>query len=329
MKRLIPACLIALAASGCSLLPQEAAPPVIDVQAPQVTQREVTTVKRAPIEARQTVNVSFGAPQQSSLYFRSSGRLKHLAVAPGQKVAAGALLAELESGALSYDLQLAQIEVEKASLALEKARSRKGFADEPSATELQRLELDLQAAEIRLQKQQQQMLDSRLLAPFAGQVVSVAAAEGDATEAYKEILVLAGEGVTLARGTADEATAAKLQPGQAVDIYPADGDPTPIRGKVVSVPQAGAKDRTLVIAPDKPADRLRVGRNGKAEVIVQAKADALVVPLSAIRTFGGRKFVTVVEGETRREVAITTGLESDQYAEVLEGLKAGDQVVSR
>ncbi|HWI66671.1 MAG TPA: efflux RND transporter periplasmic adaptor subunit [Symbiobacteriaceae bacterium] len=328
-KQIVPAALVALLASGCSLLPKEAAAPVIDVQAAQVTQREVAPVKRGTIEARQTIAVTFGAPKQSALYFRSSGRVKRLYAVPGQKVEAGALLAELESGSLPYDLQLAEIELEKARLNLTKAQGRIGFTDEPSETELKRLDLELKAAELRLQQKREQLADTKLYAPFAGEVVSVSTSEGATAEAYKELLLLAGTGGVVGRATVDEATAVKLEPGQAVDIYPSDGNPAPVRGKVLTVPQVGGQDKTLVVAPDQPSDRLRVGRNGKADVVLQSKANVLLVPLSAIRTFGGRKFVTVVEGETRREVAIKTGLESDQHAEVLEGLQEGDRVVSR
>jgi len=329
VKKMMLAGVVALLATGCSLLPKEAAPPVVEVQEAQVTQREVVTVRRDAIESRQTLNVTFGAAREAELYFRSSGRLKRLHVTPGQTVAAGALLAELESGSLPYDLQSAEIELEKAKLNLEKARARIGFVDEPSEADLRRLELELQSAELRVRRQQEQLADSLLYAPFAGQVVSVAAAEGDMVESFDELMVLAGEGGAVARATVDEATAARLRAGQAVDIFPTDGNPEPVRGKVVSVPQVGSQDKTLLLAPDKPSDRMRIGRNGKAEVVLESKADALVVPLSAIRTFGGRKFVTVMESDARKEVAIKTGLESDQYAEVLEGLKEGDRVVSR
>lgn len=83
------------------------------------------------------------------------------------------------------------------------------------------------------------------------------------------------------------------------------------------------------MAPDTNSPRLRPGQNGRIEVILDAKEDALIVPQSAIRYFGGRAFVTVVEGESRREVAIRVGLENEQYVEVVEGLREGERVVGR
>jgi RND family efflux transporter MFP subunit len=320
-----------LSLTGCGLLPPEAEQPPVAVVAPQVTQREIFTVKRGSIAQKVSLNLSFGADRQASLYFKGGGRLKKLYAAPGQQVAAGALLAELEPGSLPYDLSMAEIDLEKARLSLEKARGRAGFVDAPSAADLKRLELDLAQAELRLQRQQGLLADTRLYAPFAGQVVSAGAAENDMVDAYKEVLLLAGEGAGLARAPVDDATAARLQVGQAAELFPADGDPSPVLAHVASVPAVGsaAREKVALIAPDKASPRIRPGRNGKADVVVQSRENALLVPLSAIRSYGGRQFVTVVREGARQEVAVVTGIESDKYAEVLEGLNEGDQVVSR
>jgi len=317
--------------SGCSMLPQEAEEPPIDVAAPVVTQREVTAAKRGSIESRLTLNVAFGAERQTALYFRNGGRLRKLHATPGQQVAEGALLAELEAGTLPYDISMAEIDLEKSRLSLDTLVARVGFVNAPTAADLRKAELDVQQVEMKLNRLREQLADTRIHAPFAGQVVTVSAAAGDQVDAYKELLTFAATGSTVARATVDDGSAVQLQAGQKVEIFPQDGDPTPIKGKVLSVPAVGsaARDKVAVVAPDAPSERLKVGRNGKVEVITQARQNALLVPASAVRTFGGRKFVTVVNDSGRQEVAIKVGLENDQYVEVLEGIKEGDRVVSR
>lgn len=314
---------------GCSLLPPEAEEIAIDLAAPIVTQREVITVSRGPIESRLTLNIAFGSEQQRSLYTRSSGRIRHLHVAPGQQVAAGELLLELEPGSLPYDIELARLDLQLQRATLERALAREGFADGPGELDLERYRHNVRAAEVRLERLQTQLADQRIYAPFAGQVVTVAAAEGAQAEAYKDLILLAAAGPAVGRAAVDEQIAALLRPGQPVEIFPADGDLTPIPGTVQTVPTLGTTDRTAVVAPAVDSPRLRPGRNGRAEVILEAKEDALVVPQSAIRFFGGRAFVTVIEGEVRQEVAIEIGLESEQYAEVLAGLTEGQRVVGR
>ncbi len=321
----------ALLLSGCQLLPPEAEEPAITVAAPVVTQREITTVQSGSIDVRVSLAVSFGAEQQEARYFTTGGRLKQVHVRVGQPVAAGQLLAELEAGTLPYDLAQTELDLQKARLSLAALQAKKGFVDAPSPTELQLKELDLQKLELQLKQKQDALAATRMYAPYAGQVLSLSAATGDQVDAYKEVLVLAAAGPVVARATVDDATAARLRVGQRAEIYPADGDPTPVPGTVVVAPLLGstAADKVVVIRPDQSGTRLQPGRNSKAEVVVESRSDVLLVPVSAVRSFGGRKFVTVSEGDTRREAAIQTGLENETQVEVTAGLKAGDRVVSR
>ena len=55
----------------------------------------------------------------------------------------------------------------------------------------------------------------------------------------------------------------------------------------------------------------------------------LWLPPEAIRSFEGRRFVVVREGERERRVTIRTGIETDEKIEILEGLEAGDVVVGQ
>jgi len=331
MKRLVALCLATLILTGCASLPPETEATGFEIAPPVVTQREVVTIGRGAVESRLALNVSFGAEQQLPLYFRSGGRLRSMSAFPGQRVEAGAILAELEAGSLPYDLAGAELDLERARLKLEHAQGRIGFVDGPDQVQLSQYELDLRGAELRVERLRSQLADTRITAPVAGQVVQVDSSEGSMVEPYSPVLVLAADGPVVARAPVDESQAARLTAGQRVELFPSDGDPTPIAGTVLSVPILGTREqsRVAIFSPDAPSPRLRVGRNGKAEVVLQRKEDVLLVPLSALRTFNNRTFVTLVEGESRREVAVEIGLQGEQYAEVLSGLKEGDRVIGR
>lgn len=187
--------------AGCTLLPKEAEVLTIDVTAPVVTQREVITTSRGPIESRISLNVAFGAEQQRSLYTRTSGRVRHLHVSPGSRVAAGALLLELEPGGLPYDIALAKLDLEMQEATLERALARQGFTDAPGELDLLRYRNNIRTAELKLERLQAQLTDMQIYAPFAGQVVTVSVAEGDQAEAYKELILLAAAGPAVARAT--------------------------------------------------------------------------------------------------------------------------------
>lgn len=331
VRAIATAAALALLLSGCGLLPPEAEEAVIEIPPPVVTQREAKPISRGTVESRLKLNATFGAEQQTPLYFRNSGRVRKLHVIPGQVVEAGQILAELEAGNLPYDIEGAALDLERVQRKLENAKERVGFADGPKPLDLENYALDVKQAELKLRRLQDQMADLTLRAPFAGEVSRLEMIEGDSVAAYQAVLTLSTVGAVIARATVDESQLAQLTPGQLVEIYPNDGNSRPVLGKIKTVPPLGgrAENRVVIIAPDEPSNRLIRGRNARVEIVLQKKENVLRVPLSAIRTYSNRSFVTVVDGEVRQEVAITIGLQSDEYAEVLSGLKEGDKVVSR
>jgi RND family efflux transporter MFP subunit len=76
------------------------------------------------------------------------------------------------------------------------------------------------------------------------------------------------------------------------------------------------KDRTL-----KP------GMFANVEVVLLEKPEALVIPREAVLEAGNEMSVFVVEGKQAARKPITIGYEQDRMVEVLKGLNVGDQVV--
>lgn len=76
--------------------------------------------------------------------------------------------------------------------------------------------------------------------------------------------------------------------------------------------------------------RLKPGMSANVDVRTNEKMDVLMIPLRAIKTRGGEKFVDILRGDnTIQEVKITTGLEGDGgMIEVKSGLKEGESVVT-
>ena len=70
-------------------------------------------------------------------------------------------------------------------------------------------------------------------------------------------------------------------------------------------------------------DRFRV----EIRVILEERADALLLPEGALFRSGGQWQVFRVEGGRARKTAVTTGLRDGRMREVLEGLSAGDAVI--
>jgi HlyD family secretion protein len=90
--------------------------------------------------------------------------------------------------------------------------------------------------------------------------------------------------------------------------------------------------------------QVKIGMTVNADIVIDSKKDVLVVPNSAIKTMGNRKYVEIpdekenLNSRESRSVAleyppkmvfIKTGLSDDKNTEILEGLKDGDLIILR
>jgi macrolide-specific efflux system membrane fusion protein len=67
-----------------------------------------------------------------------------------------------------------------------------------------------------------------------------------------------------------------------------------------------------------------------AAIVVERKENAVVIPPSALRTYGGRTYVQIVEEDgTKREVDVEVGLQTSTQVEIIKGLEPGMKVVGR
>lgn len=76
-----------------------------------------------------------------------------------------------------------------------------------------------------------------------------------------------------------------------------------------------------------PALVLKPGSFIKADIVVQNKTEAIVIPKSVILDRGGSKIVYVVDRGLAAERRIRTGIENKDEVEILEGLRAKDQLI--
>jgi hypothetical protein len=63
-------------------------------------------------------------------------------------------------------------------------------------------------------------------------------------------------------------------------------------------------------------------------IVVTRKEDVLWIPPQTIRTYSGRKFVVVQEGNVQQRVDVILGVIGETRVEIVEGLTEGQVVVS-
>jgi RND family efflux transporter MFP subunit len=286
--------------------------------------------------------------QETTVYARTSGYLRRVHVDIGDRVAAGQLLAEIESPETDQALREAQAQLnrERASLLLARAtleRTRQLHAEQL----VSRQQLDEQeaafgtgqaavdAAEATVQRLATQKDYERVVAPFSGTVTTRSVDLG--------ALITAGSGTTVTSlftiGQTDalrvfvdvpQTAAAGVRPGQRVEVGLREQPGRTIDGRVVRT--AGALDprsRTLRTEVHLPNDDHALLPGMYVEVAFQAPSGAppLVVPANAlvIGTDGPR--VAAVEGGAVRYRKVVLGRDLGHELEVVSGLGGEESLV--
>lgn len=246
--------------------------------------------------------------------------------------AEGALLAAQE------DLAAKQSAVTAAQAMLTKALSSSTAAASGStspapptvsAAQLTAFQAAVDADDAATAVAQQNLAQGTAVAPVSGTVVAVGLSVGQTVAASSSTAV-----ITVATGGGYQATAnvpvasiGKVTVGQAAFLV-ADGRPGTLAGTVVAIAATPSASGFLVtLGLPGATSGLRQGQSASVRLSTGRASDVLVVPTSAVHTFGTRHVVEVVNGRTMQPAVITIGLQDPLRTQVLSGLKQGQRVV--
>ena len=107
-----------------------------------------------------------------------------------------------------------------------------------------------------------------------------------------------------------------------------------LTGTVETIDSLGASDSGVVtydvtIGFDTLDDRLKPEMTASAEIITEAKQDALIVPSSAVNGSNGNFSVMVLENGQPVQKTVRIGTSNNTQTEILSGLSEGDEVVTQ
>jgi multidrug efflux pump subunit AcrA (membrane-fusion protein) len=194
---------------------------------------------------------------------------------------------------------------------------------------------EVEKARIDLQRIKSQIEDARLVAPFDGRVLSLSAREGNLVSGFKTVLVLGDPGALeiTADLSADELSQRSV--GQQATIRLLNRPEQDWSGHVRQLPYpygggAGSEtddETTTRITLDDPDVLLEIGELATVIIFLEQRDDALWLPPAAIRSFQGRDFVVIQDGDVQLRSDVRVGLESEERIEVLEGVEEGQVVI--
>jgi HlyD family secretion protein len=194
---------------------------------------------------------------------------------------------------------------------------------------------EVEKARIDLQRIQGQIDDARLVAPFDGRILSLAVREGNLVSAFDTALVLGDPGALEVTADLSGDQLTQMSVGQPATIRLLNRPDQDYSGHVRRLPYpygggAGSEsdDETFTrIALDDPNVTLEIGELATVVIFLEQRDDVLWLPPAAVRSFQGRDFIVVQDGDLQRRVDVQLGLESEDRVELLEGAELGQVVV--
>jgi len=199
--------------------------------------------------------------------------------------------------------------------------------------------VDLENALVTLGNREKDFLNTVIMAPFDGTVVSVAVKKNDVLSAQdyssKGTIQLVDTTQIKFQGLVDEIDILKIKTGQraaiSVDAVPG----KTFTGRVSFISPYGSKGTgsvvkfAVTIQLDAADAALKGGLTSTADVTVSNIENVLLVPLTAITTTATGSFVNIMESATGKaeKRQVTLGGQNQQFAEIVKGLKEGDKIV--
>ncbi|MBI5034522.1 MAG: efflux RND transporter periplasmic adaptor subunit [Chloroflexi bacterium] len=205
----------------------------------------------------------------------------------------------------------------------------------PDPHDLATNQADVDKAQVLVHQAQDNLDQSKLVAPFDGVVQAVRANAGDTLTAGAPLIQLSDSKALEARSTVTEEDYPLIKVGQVVQLYFDSQPELGVTGKVMEiVPLREASSSSpiypIFVALDNVPDGLAPGMTVDASILIAKRASVLRLPRALVhaRSDGTAQIQIWSNGKTETR-AVKTGLRGDQYVEILSGLSEGEQVVSR
>ncbi|MGC1712613.1 MAG: efflux RND transporter periplasmic adaptor subunit [Methyloceanibacter sp.] len=291
---------------------------------------EASKVVAAPLSEQVTAIGTLLSDEAVTISSEIAGRLKEIHFEEGQPVEKGALLFSLDDSVYraqlddaSAKLKLAAQTNKRTSTLFSNKYATAQSADE-AASNLAVNTAAVELARVQLDK-------TRITAPFTGIVGLRHVSAGEYITAGQALVNLEAIDPVKADFRVPEKFLPAIRVGQTikikVDAFPEDS----FEGRVYAIdPRLDVAGRSLLVRAMVPNrdQRLRPGLFARVTVLLQLKEDALSVPEQAIVPQGESQFVfKIVDGKAKL-TKVKIGTRREGRVEIVEGLAAGDQVVT-
>lgn len=323
---LIAVATLAVSGIGVTAEEKQPAPP----QGPPPTGVEVAKVTPGSVAATITAIGTLQADESVIIRPEISGRVAVITFTEGQPVKEGTLLLRLDDSVHRAELDQAEADLALARSNYDRAIDlfRKGSGSARSRDESLAA---LQADTARLALARAKLDKTRIVAPFGGLLGLRQVSVGEYVTPGQAIVNLEDVDPVKVDFRVPEIFLARLRTGQSIQVQVDAFADEVFEGEVYALdPRIDAEGRSVALRARiaNPEDKLRPGLFARVTLVTARRNDALLIPEQAIFARGTESYVYAVRDGKAVLTRIALGLRQGVQVEVVEGLSAGDQVVS-
>ena len=322
-------CSLLIVLAGCMNVSAKQREP--ELLEPVKRQLDLYEVKRGTIE-REVKGIGTFVPVSSSfLHLTVSGKIAALHVKQGDRVQKGDVLIELDTADLPMKIAEQKLALAKAEQQLHEARQTR------DADKIRLATLNVQVEQMKLESLESNLKKRKLVADRSGVVTFIDFLKpGDIATAYRNIIGIADDSELEFRYTSekDHADMYALEVGTDAQIqfngqtYAGTVKQTPRTAPISGHPVLDELNaNSLIVQLKRRPPGATIGDMGELRVVTDRRENALIIPRVGLRTYQGRNFVLLKDGDSRKEVDVKKGLETAIEVEIKEGLQEGQTII--
>ncbi len=253
-----------------------------------------------------------------------------------QKAALDNAQIDYQVAVANYNLAAANVNdssIQSAAAQVKQAQANlDSLKNTPAPEDVQVAELAVKNAQIALDQAKSNLNKAQLIAPFDGVVADLNIQAGQQSSASAQPLILVDLSRLEAQVNISETDLPRIKVGETVQVT---FDALPgqtFSARVAKVALVGTTTQGVVnypvtIALDQTDKQIRPGMTANVTVVVEQRDNILLVPNRAVRVSGRQRIVNVLLNGKPTPVNVTLGMSGDTQSEVVSGLNEGDVVV--
>ncbi|MFB0566835.1 MAG: efflux RND transporter periplasmic adaptor subunit [Candidatus Aminicenantaceae bacterium] len=195
--------------------------------------------------------------------------------------------------------------------------------EEIMAASLTQAEVEVKIAQMNLEK-------TKIRAPFSGIICDIKVSPQEHVVSQQELFTLVNISRIRVEARVLESEIGKMKLGREVDLKFSAYPGRVFRGRVKAIsPIVNPEDKTCKVIIDlpNPKEEIKPGMHAEVEIAAEIHESKILIPQGAYLVRAGRKLAFVVEEGLAKWRYIEVGLENEDYAEVLDGIKVGELVI--